>query len=260
MADELTVGAVIAGRYRLERLLAEGGMGVVWAAKHLVTRKPVALKFVKGEAADDERTRQRLLREARAACAVQHPNVVAVHDVMELESGSPVLVMDLLKGESLRAKLDREGKIPLHDLANIMIPVVSAVGTAHSSGVVHRDLKPENIFLAQMPGGVVQVKVLDFGIAKLTSAEGLMAHSGALTGTGLLLGTPDYMSVEQILGEEDVDHRADIWALGIVLYECLRGHRPTAAENVGKVLKIILTNAIPPIQVMMPGLPDDIKG
>jgi serine/threonine-protein kinase len=153
---------------------------------------------------------------------------------MELESGSPVLVMDLLKGESLRAKLDREGKIPLHDLANMLIPVISAVGTAHASGVVHRDLKPENIFLAQMPGGVVQVKVLDFGIAKLTSAEGLMAHSGALTGTGLLLGTPDYMSVEQILGEEDVDHRADIWALGIVLYECLRGHRPTAAENVGR--------------------------
>jgi eukaryotic-like serine/threonine-protein kinase len=259
MADDLTVGAVIAGRYRLERLLAEGGMGVVWAAKHMVTRKPVALKFVKGEAANDDRTRRRLLREARAACAVQHPNVVAVHDVMELESGSPVLVMDLLRGESLRAKLDREGKIPLHDLANILIPVVSAVGTAHSCGVVHRDLKPENIFLAEMPGGIVQVKVLDFGIAKLTSSEGIMAQSAVLTGTGLLLGTPDYMSLEQILGEEDVDHRADIWALGIVFYECLGGRRPTAAENVGKVLKIILTNTIPPINQVMPQLPEDIK-
>jgi serine/threonine-protein kinase len=160
-------GAVVAGRYRLDRRIGEGGMGVVWAATHLRTQKTLALKLLRAAVAGDEDTRRRLVREARAACAVQHPNVVAIHDVVELDDGSPVLVMDLLEGESLRDRLTREGVLSLPTLAAILLPVVSAVGAAHALGIVHRDLKPENVFLAREPGGRRGVRVLDFGIAKL---------------------------------------------------------------------------------------------
>src|SRR6185369_7433261 len=137
------------------------------------------------------------------------------------------LVMDLLHGETLGSRLARDGRIPLGELATILSCVASAVAAAHAVGVVHRDLKPENVFLTAAPGGGVDVRVLDFGIAKLTS--GLPA--GRLTETGALLGTPFYMSLEQLLGERDIDARSDVWALGILLYECLTGRVPTFADN-----------------------------
>jgi len=222
-------------------------MGVVWEAVHVVTRKVVALKFLKRTTSEDPRAVQRFLREARAACAVRHPNVVEVHDVLELPDGSPVMVMDLLRGETLAKKLEREGAMPLPELATIAAHVCSAVGSAHALGIVHRDLKPENIFLAQVHDSLV-VKVLDFGIAKLTASEGDAAHSGAPTGTGAILGTPYYMAPEQLFGEKDIDHRADIWALGIILYEALAGARPTQAANVGQVYKLVMVDGITPLE------------
>ena len=182
----LVAGTLIGGRFRLERMLGEGGMGVVWAATHAVTRKPVALKFLKRSRNDDARAVQRFLREARAACAVRHPSVVEVHDVLELEDGSPVMVMDLLSGETLAQRLTRERVMSLPDVTRIMVHVCSAVGCAHALGIVHRDLKPENIFLVQSPSGRA-VKVLDFGIAKLTASEGDAAQTGVITGTGAIL-------------------------------------------------------------------------
>lgn len=253
---ELVAGAVVAGRYRLDRQLGKGGMGEVWAATQTLTRMPVALKFLRDPAASED-VRRRFLREARAACAVRHPNVVQIHDVVELPGGEPVMVMELLVGESLEQRLRREGKIALRDAAAILLRVVSAVGTAHQLGIVHRDLKPDNIFLAETREGV-EVKVVDFGIAKLTAAEGDAAETAGLTGTGAMLGTPYYMSPEQAFGERAIDHRADIWSLGVILYRCLTGVLPTQAENIGQILKIIMTNAIRPLGEIDPALPPDV--
>ena len=253
-----TTGETIAERYRLDGRLGEGGMGIVYAATHTVTRKRVALKVLRADYAADSNTRQRFLREARAASAVRHPNVVQIHDVLELPGGVPAMVMELLEGETLAHKLDRDGPLDVGALVQFMLPVLSAVGTAHALGIVHRDLKPENIFLARTHDGRVDVKVLDFGIAKLTATEGDAARSGGLTGTGSMLGTPFYMSPEQSFGEPDIDHRADIWSLGVIFYECLAGERPTQAENIGQILKIVMTDAIVPLSQRVPGLPPEV--
>jgi serine/threonine-protein kinase len=233
-------------------------MGVVWAAERLDSSEVVALKFVK-EAANDPAQFRRLVREARAACAIHHPNVVQVHEVLELEGGVPALVMEVLEGESLATRLAREGELDLETTASIMLPVIAAVGTAHSLGIVHRDLKPENIFLAKSARGE-EVKVLDFGIAKLAAIDDASLETAGLTGTGALIGTPYYMAPEQVFGETDVDHRADIWALGLVLYRCLSGLLPTERPNVGQVLKVILTRAIWPLADATPNLPKEVTG
>jgi serine/threonine-protein kinase len=248
-------GVVIAERYELVRQLGEGGMGEVWAAVHTVTRKPVALKFLKGSGRADER--RRFLREARAASVVRHPAVVQVHDILE-ESGTPVLVMDLLTGVTLAQRLSERGSLSLGEVARILVPVVSAVGTAHSLGIIHRDLKPENIFLCDTVDGSLDVKVLDFGVAKLTATEGDAAQTAGLTRTGEILGTPYYMSPEQVFGEHDIDHRADIWSIGVILYECLAGVRPFEGDNVGQILKKVMMGGRALLERTAPGLPADV--
>jgi serine/threonine-protein kinase len=224
-------------------------MGTVWAATHTLTGKGVALKLLR-ERTGDEAQRKRLLREARAACSVQHPNVVTVHDVLELADGAPALVMDLLSGESLGERLERTVRIPPLALRGIMGQVLSALEAAHARGIVHRDLKPDNIFLMKPDDAV---RVLDFGIAKVSpiGQEG-NKESAALTGTGAMLGTPYYMAPEQAFGEKDVDLRSDIWALGVVMYECLSGVRPTEGANLGQILKIITVGKIQPLAEVAP--------
>jgi serine/threonine-protein kinase len=251
---KLEPGSLVADRYRLERVLGEGGMGVVWSATHEVTHKRVALKLVKRAA--DTVLRARMLREARASCAVRHAHVREIYDVVETDEGLPVMVMEYLIGESLAGKLARERKLALPEAAALVLPVVSAVGAAHAVGIVHRDLKPENIFLAG--AGPVSVKVLDFGIAKLMASEGAAAATAALTSSGALLGTPYYMSPEQAFGEKDIDHRTDVWALGLILYQCLSGVLPTQADNVGQVFKIIVARPIPPLEQIAPELPPEV--
>jgi serine/threonine protein kinase len=164
--------------------------------------------------------------------------------------------MELLRGETLRARLERELRLSLADTIELFLPVVSAVGTAHSFGVIHRDLKPENVFLAH-EGSETVPKVLDFGVAKLTASQGAMAESSALTREGAMIGTPAYMAPEQLAGDP-VDHRADIWALGVMLYECLAGGRPLEAYGRGQMLRLILTVAIAPLEVVAPHVPPDI--
>lgn len=254
---ERRAGVVVAGRYRLTYLLGEGGMGTVWAAERLDGEGKVALKFLRGAAVFQPQARRRMMREARAAGAIRHPNVVKVHDILE-DAGAPVLVMDLLEGESLRKHLADKGALPLGEVAHLLIPVLSAVGTAHAAGIIHRDIKPDNIFLTYLPGGGCHVKVLDFGLAKLTASEGVALASGELSRSGDLLGTPSYMSPEQAFGERVVDHRTDVWALGVVLYECLAGKRPFPGENVGQILKRIMTCDYTPLATAVPGLPEDV--
>ena len=254
---EIASGTVIVGRYRLDRLLGQGGMGEVWSAQHMVTRRSVALKFLSVPDHVMAQMRRRFLREARAAAAVNHPNVITIHDVFEADDGTPVMVMDLLLGEPFGDKLGREGALSVAETARIMAPVVSAVGTAHSLGVVHRDLKPENIFLCKTAEGGLEVKVLDFGIAKLSLGID-SEQTNNITGTGAVLGTPYYMAIEQAFGERDIDHRADMWAIGIILYESLLGDRPIRGDNFGQIVKQLTGGKIPPIQSVVPNVPDDL--
>jgi serine/threonine protein kinase len=249
---------VVGGEYELLRLIGGGGMGVVWAARHVRSGTSYALKFLRRapDGTRDPAAIQRFLREARAAAMVRHPHVVFTADVLEMENDWPVIVMELLVGESLRARLARSGPLSLEETARIVLPVISAVGIAHQHGIVHRDLKPDNIFLSRDPGGAAVVKVLDFGIAKMTRNDEqvtlLLGHSGTS-----ILGTPHYMSPEQVFGEHDIDHRADIWALGVILYECLAGQVPTKAANFGQVFKLIVGGGIKPLAAAVPGLPSD---
>ena len=235
-------------------------MGVVWEATDAGTGERVAVKCVKPSSrlpANEQR--RRLEREARAITAIDHPNLVRVREVITGEDGAPAIVMDLLEGESLRSRLDRESRLDVGEAARVVLPILSAVGSAHALGIVHRDLKPDNVFLTSPteaePSGV---RVLDFGIAKLTALEGQAAGTGALTASGALLGTPYYMSPEQVFGEKDIDSRADVWALGVVLYECLAGKRPVEGENAGQVLRVIATGKITPLAEVAPELPDDV--
>jgi eukaryotic-like serine/threonine-protein kinase len=253
----LEAGAVVANRYELERVVGEGGMGVVWAASDRKTGNRVALKFLREDRASDVRHQERLLREAKAAAAVRHPNVATVHEVLETATGRPFLVMDLLQGEPLAARLARDGTLPLPECARVLGAVVDAIQAAHGSGIIHRDLKPENIFLLGAGTSPPSVRVLDFGIAKTVEREDT-THAPSLTTTGTMLGTPYYMAPEQIFGDNDVDGKADVWALGVVLYECLSGKRPTQATGVGQVLKVIMNDAIPPLSEVAPDVPTDV--
>jgi len=246
----------VIGRYRVLHRVGAGAMGVVYAAEDLELRRKVALKLLRvGPSQPAESLGARLRREARAASVIRHPNVVPVHDVLTLDDGSPVLVMDLLVGEPLRELLDRDGPLGIQETARIFLPVLSALEAAHALGVVHRDLKPDNIFLSKTDSGELDVKIVDFGVAKLTALEGPAARSAGLTETGALVGTPYYMSPEQAFGEKDIDTRSDLWAVGVILYECLTGQRPTEADNMGQVLKLLAHLAFPPLEEVAPDLP-----
>jgi serine/threonine protein kinase len=258
MTGVLAAGDLVAERYRIDRLVGRGGMGVVWAATDLRTNAAVALKMLRLHASGRTDLKLRLLREARAAMAVEHPNVVRVHEVFETaDDETPVVVMDLLEGETLGAKLAREERLDVKETATILNSVVSAVCAAHDRGVVHRDLKPDNIFLARSAAGV-DVRVLDFGVAKLTGSDEDTGASTSITHPGALVGTPSYMSPEQCCGEKDVDGKADVWSLGVILYECLSGGRPIEGENVGQVVKQLMSQGITPLRRVAPDLPTEL--
>jgi serine/threonine protein kinase len=238
-------------------------MGQVWSAVHVVTGRRVAIKRLLLTADDDDddqvdsQARARFILEAQTACAVEHPNVVQVLDFVEPGDEPPLLVMELLQGETLSAKLEREQVLSLEDTVGVLLPVVSAVGTAHSLGIIHRDLKPANIFLQQREGHERVVKVLDFGIAKWVAQQ--PAGTGLRTQTGSTLGTPCYMAPEQAIGERLIDHTVDIWSLGIILYECLAGARPVEGENAVQMVVRLLNTGIMPIERAVPTLPDDVS-
>jgi serine/threonine-protein kinase len=251
----LSRDTVLAGRYRLIEPLGEGGMGEVWLAVNSITGRPVALKCLRPALAADGESdaRARFMLEAQAACAVEHPNVVEVLDFQEHPGEPPLIVMERLQGETLSARLSREHALSVVETVRILVKVVSAVGTAHSRGIVHRDLKPANIFLGAPPDE--SVKVLDFGIAKWMAGQpGGSFH----TQTGSTLGTPCYMAPEQAIGDRRIDHRVDIWALGVILYECLSGTRPIEGENAAHVMVRLLSSGITPIDQLVPDLPEEL--
>jgi len=230
-ASALAPGEVLGGRFTLEREVGEGGMGVVWAARD-EAGAPVAVKILKEVSAAE---RRRFQREARLMQSFDHPGILDVREVVAVgDEGDVFLVMDLLAGESLGGRLGRVGRLTVEETVGVARPLVDALAVAHARGVVHRDVKPENVFLCTS-GRVV---LLDFGMAKLTGALDL-AVSGWMTESGLILGTPHYMAPEQIYGERDVDARADVWSLGVVLYECLTGERPVSGKSFGQLVRAL---------------------
>lgn len=243
-------GMLLANKYRLDKRLGAGGMGEVYRAVNVSIGRPVAIKILRPELLRNEDVVQRFLREARAATLVRHPNVVDVLDVLEHQD-IPFMVQELLSGEDLADYVDsQQGKLPLDEVLAIMLPVAEAVGAAHAKGVVHRDLKPANVFLHTVDETVIP-KVLDFGISKITTGD-----SSRVTTTGTALGTPAYMSPEQIEGLAHVDARSDVWSLGVMLFELAAGTRPFVAETPGALFVKIATTAPRPLGEVCPSCPE----
>ena len=235
-------GDILAGKYRVEKVLGVGGMGVVVAAMHLELEQRVALKFLLKTAAQSPAVVARFSREARAAAKIKSQHVARVSDVGTLEDGIPYIVMEYLEGRDLSDVLTRQGPLPPGAAVDYVLQACEAIAEAHAAGFVHRDLKPSNLFLAKQADGVEIVKVLDFGISKavIIDSEPQSVRQGALTGTTDIFGSPMYMSPEQLKSSRDVDARSDIWALGTILYELCTGtspfDRPTVAETFGAIL------------------------
>jgi serine/threonine-protein kinase len=241
------IGAVL-GRYQLERLLGEGGMGVVYAARHQELGKLAAIKILHERHDASEQVRVRFLREGQAVSRIRHPNIVDVYDV-GTDAGRVYLVMELLEGEDLRSLLAREGPLSQQRTADILIPVIAAVAAAHDLGVVHRDLKPDNIFLSA-ERNIVSPKVLDFGISKVADPEKV----ASLTGTGTLLGTPYYMSPEQAQTDKNIDARSDQYSLGVIVYECVTGRRPIEEPALYQLIQRIVQGDFPSPRQVNPGI------
>ena len=245
----LQPGAMISPTLRLVRPLAVGGMGSVWVADHLAFRTHVVVKFMSEALASNADALARFSREAAAASQVKSPHVVHMIEHGVTNAGVPFIAMEMLDGRDLRHLLDERRTLEPELVSNVVSQVARALMAANQRGIVHRDIKPENIFLTDAGGGDLFVKVLDFGIAKATTGE--MSRS---TGTGAMLGTPSYMSPEQILGQKTIDFRSDLWALGIVAYEALTGSVPFDGETVGAISVAICSGQAPAMSQRAPQL------
>jgi serine/threonine-protein kinase len=236
-------GDVLAGKYRVDRVLGVGGMGVVVAAHHIGLDERVAIKFLLPEVLDQGEAVARFAREARAAVKIKSEHVAKVTDVGKLENGAPYMVMEYLEGSDLSAWLAERGALPFEQAVEFVLQACEAIAEAHALGIVHRDLKPGNLFVTRRPDGMLSVKVLDFGISKMTGMGG--SSGPAMTRTSALMGSPLYMSPEQMQSSRDVDARSDIWALGVILYELVSGTPPFAAETMTELVLRVVQGAAP---------------
>jgi eukaryotic-like serine/threonine-protein kinase len=247
---------MLAGKYRVERVLGAGGMGIVVAARHVELDQLVAIKFVREEAIASEDAVQRFLREARAAVRLKSEHVARVLDVGKLESGAPYMVMEFLEGSDLGKILSERGPLPADSAADWILQACEAVAEAHAAGIVHRDLKPENLFLARTVGGGQKIKVLDFGVSK--AIGGASGEMSGLTRTRAMLGSPLYMAPEQMRSSRDVDPRADVWALGVVLFQLLTQRWPFEAETMPELCLKVVTEPPIPLGSIRPDVPAGI--
>ena len=243
-----TVGDIIADKYRVDGQLGEGGMAVVFAAHHLLLDKPIAVKLLSPELPRLPQIIERFLTEARAAARVDSPHVARVMDVGVLVNGLPYMVMERLDGCDLEELLRLEKRLAIGDAVDYVLQALQGLAHAHTLGVIHRDLKPSNLFLAHQADGSAIVKILDFGIAKLDKVS-------RATQQGQAVGSPTYMSPEHIRNIGAIDHRTDIWAMGVVLYELLTGRPPVEEEGVGETLAAVLNKRPPPPSALRPEIP-----
>lgn len=243
-------GTLIAKKYRVERVIGEGGMGVVVAARHVELGRRVAVKLVRKDAVTAGSSVERLLREARAASAIESDHVARVLDVGRTKEGEPYLVMEYLDGHDLHAA--RGSTTPVAVAVSWIIEACEGLAAAHARGIVHRDLKPGNLFLTRLPDGGEIVKLLDFGLAKSITSD-----DGRITATGAILGSPSYMSPEQLSGQA-LDARSDVWSLGVTLYEVLTGGLPFPGATTPKICAAVLSSAPVPIASRRADVPEDL--
>jgi eukaryotic-like serine/threonine-protein kinase len=249
-------GDVLAGKYRVERVLGAGGMGVVVAAHHIQLDEKVALKFLLPEALGSPDAVARFLREARAAVKIKSEHVARVADVGQLDNGSPYIVMEYLEGRDLAGWLELGGAMPVEQAVDFVLQASEAIAEAHALGIVHRDLKPANLFCVLRADRQPSVKVLDFGISKMTHPG---EPSQAMTNTSAVVGSPLYMSPEQLRSSKGVDTRTDIWSLGVILFELLTTKAPFTAETVSELIIRIATEPAPPIRSLRADVPPGLE-
>jgi serine/threonine-protein kinase len=254
MSDENLVGQTIAGKYRVEKILGKGGMGVVVGARHLKLDEPVAIKLLRPAMMEVDGMVARFLREARASSKIKSEHVVRVTDVDTRDDGSPYMVMEYLTGNDFAEIVKAKGRLGVAEAVGVILEACDAISEAHELGIIHRDLKPSNLFLHARRDGRTVVKVLDFGISKLDAPGEQDA-----TKTGQMMGSPKYMSPEQMLSMHDVDARTDIWSLGAILFDLLCGRPPFQADTTPRICALVL-NADPPLpSTMRPDLPTEVE-
>ena len=246
------VGEVLAGKYRVDKILGIGGMGMVVAATHLEIDQRVALKFMLPSTHEVPEASARFLREARAAGRLNSEHVCRVIDVGRFDNGAPYIVMEYLQGENLAVRLRRRGPMRVPDGVDLILQAIEGLAEAHAHGIIHRDLKPDNLFLAKRNDGGAIVKVLDFGISKV-------AVTGVATGTGDIMGSPAYMAPEQMQSSRDVDQRADVWSLGVVLYQLVTGTLPFHGDSLPLLCMHVVNDAPKPMGAIRGDLPDGFE-
>jgi serine/threonine-protein kinase len=248
------LGEILAGKYRVESVLGSGGMGVVVAAVHVELGQRVALKFLLPHAVENGEAATRFLREARACVKIDSEHVARVIDVGRLESGAPYMVMEYLEGNDLSGHAHGEA-LPVAAAVDFVLQACAAMAVAHAVGVIHRDLKPANLFVTKRPDGSPLLKVLDFGISKVSVVD---APAG-LTHSQAIMGSPHYMSPEQVQSARRVDVRTDIWSLGVILYELLTGVLPFPGEALGEVFTAVMTGTPKPVRALRPSVPPGLE-
>jgi serine/threonine-protein kinase len=251
----VAIGELVASKYRVERVLGQGGMGVVVAAMHEQLGQRVAIKMLLPEAEASPNALARFTREARAAATIRGEHVARVLDVGELAGGAPYIVMEYLEGRDLAQTLAERGRFPPQEAVAFVLQACEAIAEAHAAGIVHRDLKPSNLFVTTGPDGSALVKVLDFGISKALLSGGA---EGQLTTTSSFVGSPVYSPPEQLVRAHDVDGRADIWSLGTILFELLAGRPPFVGDSVMHVASKIFNDAPTPLAELRPDLPPEL--
>ncbi|MCP4600960.1 MAG: serine/threonine protein kinase [Proteobacteria bacterium] len=249
-------GTILDGKYELSRLLGEGGMGTVYEATHKLIGRRLAVKFLHPQYVTSEEVVTRFQREAQAAAAIGHENIIEVTDMGKMEDDSPYIVMEFLDGKDVKAAITEDKVLSTSRAARIMVQALSALHAAHEVGIIHRDLKPENIYLIEKSDRPDYVKILDFGISKFRSLES--EGSKGLTQTGTVLGTPYYMSPEQARGDQNLSSRSDIYAMGVMLYQMLTGSLPFDAPNYNALLIKILTEDHVSPDELNPSLPPEL--
>lgn len=259
MSAPVQPGDILAGKYRVERVLGQGGMGVVVAAMHLQLSERVALKFLLPSAAQNVEFNARFQREAQVTAKLRNEHVTRVSDIGVLETGAPFMVMEYLEGVDLRQILKERGPLPLDEAVDLILQATEGVAEAHSLGFVHRDLKPSNLFLTVRRDGSILLKVLDFGISKALGTED-EEELQALTTAGSILGSVRYIAPEQLRNSKGVDARADVWSLGAILFEMLTGRPPFQAESTPALCMVILNDTpAPKLRAFVPDVPEELE-